>query len=109
MATLTTRFIPTRVVATPGALAYCQAHGIAPRDLLARHCAGDWGALDATDRRENDRALRAFHAGTPAGRALASYPRDPACAGVGGDRLWIITDFLDDGFAITTLLLPEEY
>jgi hypothetical protein len=46
-----------RVVATPGALA---AMGISGDDIstyLARHQSGDWGDVDAYNRRENNQAL----------------------------------------------------
>ena len=46
-----------RVVATPGALA---AIGVSGDDLstyLARHQSGDWGDIDAHDRRENQISL----------------------------------------------------
>jgi hypothetical protein len=46
-----------RVVATPAALAVLEEARVAPRDLLARHQSGDWGDLEAFDRRENARAL----------------------------------------------------
>ena len=61
---------------------------------IARHAAGDWGALDEHDRQENERALR------NRGRLLSAYETS------NGMRFWVITD---PGWATTTLLLPEDY
>ena len=60
---------------------------------LARHASGDWGELDAHDRRENERSL--IHGW----RVLSSYP-------VGEKVIWVITE-ADRSY--TTILLPEEY
>ncbi len=82
------------VVATPGALELLAATGTDHTELLKRHHGGDWGEVDAHDRRANNAALR--H-GT---RLLSSYP-------VGeGQRVWIITEA---DRSATTILLPEEY
>ncbi len=67
------------IVATPGALLDFGPVLIA--DLLCRHATGDWGDLDAHDRRENERAvregLRIFSAyDTPAGRAFVVTEAD---------------------------------
>jgi hypothetical protein len=64
-----------------------------PFDLLARHATGDWGALCAFDRRQNEIALREGY------RVLSSYP-------VGEERVWVITEA---DRSVTTILLPEEY
>jgi len=61
--------------------------------LLDRHRMGDWGELDAHDKRVNDDAL------SIRGRLLSVYLYN-------GKRVWIITD---DGWEVTTVLLPEEY
>jgi hypothetical protein len=82
-----------RIVATPGALKVLTE---AEEDLLrylTRHSSGDWGDLDAHDRRENERSLR------HGWRILSSYP-------VGGETIWIITEA---DRSVTTILLPEEY
>ncbi len=81
------------VVATPGALKLLAATGTDPTELLRRHHGGDWGEVDAHDRRANDAALR--H-GT---RLLSSYP-------VGAEKVWIITEA---DRSSTCLLLPSEY
>ena len=52
------RFSPGLVVATPAALALLAACGKTPSEFLGRHLSGDWGDLDAHDRRENERAVR---------------------------------------------------
>jgi hypothetical protein len=61
---------------------------------VARHAAGDWDTLDEHDRHENERAL-----GTR-GRLISSYQAS------NGSPFWVITDA---GWAITTVLLPEDY
>jgi len=81
-----------RVVATPGALEV-----LAPEEplvLLRRHASGDWGEVDAHDRRANNRALKD---GT---RILSAY------VSAGGERVWIITEA---DRSSTCLLLPSEY
>ena len=82
-----------RVVATPGALKVVSEAGEDPLRYLARHASGDWGDLDAHDRRENERSLR------HGWRVLSSYP-------VGEGKVWIITEA---DRSVTTILLPEEY
>jgi len=69
-----------------------QETGEDPLGYLARHASGDWGDLDAHDRRENELALRHGR------RLLSSYP-------VGERRVWIITEA---DRSVTTVLLPED-
>jgi hypothetical protein len=83
------------IVATPGALGVMEERGIEPFQLLARHVTGDWGELDAHDRRENTLAVKAGL------RILSSYPLDP-----NGTKLWIITEA---DRSATTILRPEDY
>ena len=87
-----------RIVATPGALRLAESGAFDPAELLGRHVCGDWGDLDAFDRRENEKALRS------GARIFSSYetPRG---------RVWIITEAADDAGArrSTCILLPEEY
>jgi len=88
------KFSPGQIVATPGALAAMEEHQCQPLTLLARHLAGDWGALPAEDAQLNDEALKSD------GRLLSSYP-------LGGDtRIWVITEW---DRSVTTFLLPSEY
>lgn len=63
-------------------------------DAFARHAAGDWGAMDAHDRRQNDRAL------ITRGRLVSVHTTRA------GQAFRIITD---PGWRDTTLLLPEDY
>lgn len=85
--------------ATPGALKAIREAGQTPGELLGRHAAGDWGEVDADDRRLNDEAL------LDGSRILSAYTLRT------GVRIWAITEAAgDDGKrAATTLLLPDEY
>jgi hypothetical protein len=68
-----------------------------PTEVLAclrRHVRGDWGDLDADDRKSNERALR------HGGRVLSAYTTTQ------GQRFWIITEWDQ---SLTTVLLPEDY
>jgi hypothetical protein len=87
------------VVATPGALALAKTGAFDLAELLERHQAGDWGDLDAFDRRENERALRS-------GARIFSAYETPQ-----GGRVWIITEATDDQGArrSTCILLAEDY
>jgi hypothetical protein len=82
-----------RVVATPGALELLEKAGEYPLRYLARHRSGDWGEIDAHDRRENELSLR------HGWRLVSSYP-------IGEEKVWIITEA---DRSVTTVLLPEEY
>ncbi|MDP9477568.1 MAG: hypothetical protein M3R38_18095 [Actinomycetota bacterium] len=82
------------VVATPAALEELARAGISPLSLLKRHASGDWGDVDAHDRRANDAALK--H-GT---RIFSSYSLDA------GLKLWVITEA---DRSSTCILRPEEY
>lgn len=82
-----------RVVATPDALDRMARLEIDPVDLLLRHQHGDWGTVDAHDKRANNRAVKD---GT---RILSQY-------GEGNTRLWIITEW---DRSVTTILLPGNY
>ncbi|MDP9475134.1 MAG: hypothetical protein M3R38_05485 [Actinomycetota bacterium] len=80
------------VVATPGAIEV-----LAPGEALAllrRHQSGDWGRVDAHDRRENELSVkRGF-------RVLSSY------VAASGAKVWVITEA---DRSSTCILLPEEY
>lgn len=84
------RFKLGQVLATPGVLSKEEDL----RGYLRRHAAGDWGVVDADDRRANEQAL--VH-----GRRLLSAYLLPD-----GTRIWIITEA---DRSATTILLPEEY
>lgn len=51
------RFDVGEIVITPAAAAALANNGTAIDDLLARHCAGDWGDVSAQVREVNDRGL----------------------------------------------------
>ncbi len=87
-----------QLVATPAALEALQKAGQSPAEFLARHQIGDWGEVDAEDRRANDEAL-------VQGERLRSAYRTRL-----GTKLWIITDVTDDNGQrpVSTLLLPSE-
>jgi hypothetical protein len=89
---LAPRFALGRIYITPGA-----AGAIPPEEVCAalrRHAAGDWGALDAHDWQQNERALQ------HGGRLVSAY------ATATSRKFWIISEASRD---VTTLLLPEEY
>jgi len=69
-------------------------YGRTPAEYLARHHSGDWGDLDAHDKRENERALRT------GARLLSAYAVSPL------NTLWVITEA---DRSSTCLLLPEDY
>ena len=81
-----------RIVATPNALNHLTQDDI--RSGIIRHQAGDWGDLDADDRKENDLALEK---GT---RLLSVYQAS------NGVKFWIITEA---DRSATTVMLPEDY
>ena len=77
---------------TPGIQA-----NVPPSELqraFRRHASGDWGDLDADDRRANEDALK------NGARLLSSYKT------TAGTKFWIITEA---DRSSTTALLPEEY
>lgn len=87
-----TKFDPGHLVMTPGAEA-----DFSPDErssCLNRHLSGDWGDLDAHDRKENERSLKGGF------RLLSAYKHGK------GRTLWIITEA---DRSVTTLLLPDEY
>jgi hypothetical protein len=90
----TPKFPLGSLVATPAALEALERAGQSPAEFLARHAAGDWGEVDATDRKLNDAAVKAGE------RILSAYKtRD-------GVKLWVITEA---DRSSTCILLPEEY
>ncbi len=86
------KFTLGQVCITPNA-----AEAVTGADVLqslARHAAGDWGALDEHDRMENERAL------SHRGRLFSVYEAST------GQKFWVITEA---GFELTTVLLPKDY
>ncbi len=88
------RFEPGVIVATPDALSLLSRYGKMPSEYLVRHLSGDWGDLDAFDKRENERAIKT------GARLFSAYAVSPL------NTLWIITE---SDRTSTCLLLPEEY
>jgi hypothetical protein len=83
-----------RIVATPGALELLGELEVSPSELLERHASGDWGEVDAHDRRQNEYGLKHGF------RVISSYP-----VGEDGAKVWIITEA---DRSSTCLLLPIE-
>jgi hypothetical protein len=86
------RFRLGHIISTPNAQSK-----LSPEDILSgirRHQAGDWGDVDAHDRRANDTALKE-------GTRLLSVYRAKT-----GIQFWIITEA---DRSSTTILLPEDY
>ncbi len=95
----TQKFELGRVLATPGALEAIAASNQQPGVFVARHAAGDWGDVDASDGRLNDLAL------LDGSRVFSVYHT------ANGKKLYVITEATDDAGlrAATTALLAEEY
>jgi hypothetical protein len=83
-----------QIVATPGALEFLETNQVFPANLLNRHLGGDWGDLDAEDKRMNDHA------------ATVGYLRILSAYKIGTGKVWIITEA---DRSSTTILLPDEY
>jgi hypothetical protein len=88
------KFTLGSLVATPAALQAIADSVQTPLDFLSRHCRGDWGDLDAHDRRANEAALKHGE------RLLSVYVTFK------GVRLYVITEA---DRSSTCILLPEEY
>jgi len=83
-----------QIVATPGALDALEEVNQSLGEFLARHCARDWGELDADDRKINNDVLRTSR------RLLSAYRL------ANGQSLWMITE---SDRSATTALLSREY
>jgi hypothetical protein len=80
-----------QIIATPGAM---KDFGLALiAELLDRHARGDWGDLDAHDRRENERGVREGF------RIFSGYDTPLG-------RAWVITEA---DRSSTCILRPEDY
>jgi hypothetical protein len=95
---MSARFPLGQCVATPGALAALADNSTSPLVYLARHAAGDWGELDAHDRRANE---------------LAIDPDPELCARIlsayrlaDQTKIYVITEA---DRSSTCILLPSEY
>ena len=91
---MTAMFPLGHVVATPGALEALLTANASHARLLNSHISGDWGELDAEDKKANKDAL------AQGLRIFSSYTLPD------GVKLWLITEA---DRSVTTLLLPEEY
>lgn len=81
-----------QLMITPNALRVVGLEALAT--ALERHSKGDWGDVDAHDRKANEDALRD-------GTRLLSVYHSPD-----GGKFWIITEW---DRSLTTILLPEDY
>jgi hypothetical protein len=90
---MTSKFDPGRIVATPGAIRFCEENQINIISLVRRHLHGDWGQMCNSDKKANEQAL------IDGSRIFSSYTF-PA-----GD-CWVITEA---NRASTCVLLPSEY
>jgi len=97
---LAPRFELGHVLATPGALAACSLHGVAPLHFIARHAHGDWGQVCEEDRQQNEAAL------ADGSRLLSSYELPMQTGQMEARKVWVITEA---DRSATTLLLPSEY
>jgi hypothetical protein len=80
------------LVATPGVIEKIPHEEL--QTALNRHASGDWGELDAEDRRANESAL------IEGQRLLSAYDSKDKT------RFWILTEW---DRSVTTILLPMEY
>lgn len=104
----TRKFSSGWIVATPGVLdLFGDPLPESILHCLRRHLSGDWGDIDAEDKKLNDRGVK------EGGRVLSSYnfPQGtPSCSGAKGilevRKVWIITEC---DRSVTTILLPSEY
>jgi hypothetical protein len=83
-----------RIVATPGALKAIEVSGDSLSSYLSRHITGDWGEVDAHDRKENELSLEQGF------RLMSVYSLST------GVKIWVITEA---DRSSTCVLLPEEY
>ncbi len=94
------RFFPGRIVATDSVMEELQKAGLSPWLLLNCHLRADWGDLDDSDCRENDRSL------ARGGRLHSSYSVIRGSALTRGITVWIVTEA---DRSATTLMLPDDY
>ena len=89
------RFSPGHLVMTDSVDALVRQGRLNLAPYLSRHLIGDWGDLDASERRRNDVALRSGE-----DRLFSSYQVTPFL------KLLIITEW---DRSVTTVLLPSDY
>lgn len=78
---------------TPGINELVATGQLNPLPYLVRHATGDWGDLDAEDKRENNLSVEHGY------RIMSAY-NTPA------GKIWIVTEA---DRSVTTFLLPDEY
>lgn len=83
-----------RLVATPGAIDALATNAQTPTEFLRRHQSGDYGVVNAEDKKANDTAVRCGE------RVFSAYLLTD------GTKLWCITEA---DRSSTCLLLPDEY
>ena len=97
------RVVVTRAVNEWAEQEPCRAASLAT--YVRRRAAGDWGDVDRDDWAANDATV---HHGC--GRLLSSYRLPLELVDVAGDdRLWVITDDVEDPDTATTILWPSDY
>jgi hypothetical protein len=82
-----------KLLATPGALAHLDQHGVFLLHPVLRHVNGDWGDLGAEDGAANHRAV------VDGSRILSAYV-------IGDAKVYVITE---SDRSSTTVLLASEY
>lgn len=84
---------------------------VLPDELLKRHAAGDWGAVDDIDRKQNELGvklrlrLRSIYAVTVAGHAETAFAQQGLKPPALLIEIWVITR---PNRTQTTILLPSE-
>jgi hypothetical protein len=87
-------FAMGRLVATPGAIAFCDEHQISMISLVRRHLRGDWGDLGESDRKLNDDAVHSRQ-----DRIFSAYQFPQG-------KIYVITEW---GGSVTTVMMAEDY
>jgi hypothetical protein len=88
------------MMSTHGALQALEEAGETPITYFVRHAHGDWGDLDAHDKRMNEQAIANEGDPEKQQRILSCYHTSK------GIKIYVITEH-DRSY--TTVLLPEEY
>lgn len=92
------KFALGQTVATVDVVAFAQEHSLDLSPYFLRHCHGDWGNVEESDRRRNDLAV--VEGDTIHSKYLISVP------GKGSVIIWVITEH---DRSVTTILFPSDY
>jgi hypothetical protein len=106
-----------KITVTGGAVEALAESGQHAAEFLARHVRGDWGSCGRADEvrvtdeevragplvTENDAKMNKVAMLSGSGRIMSVYRT------ARGERLWVMTDFWENGAVETTCLLPDEY